>query len=151
MRNYQFLVKLKCQSSMKVDKVIAYVEGFGPSLLDRNWLSKLNIWKSICLLRVSSREQSIEILVDKFPNVFREALGTIKTSKASLEVKTVSRPRFYRAHSLLFALKGAIEEELVRMKTLGVLKLSITLNGLQLLFLFPNKMAPSAFAGLQTS
>ena len=70
------------------------IEGFGPSVLGRNWLSKLNIWKSISLFRVSSREQSIEILVDEFPNVFREGLGTIKTSKASLEVKTGSRPQF---------------------------------------------------------
>ena len=57
------------------------IEDFGPSLLGRNLLYKPNLWKSISLLRVSSKEQSIEILVDKFPDVFREGLGTIKTSR----------------------------------------------------------------------
>ena len=98
------------------------IEGLGPSLLGRNWLSKLNLWKSISLLRVSSKEQSIEISVDEFPDVFREGYGMIKTSKASLEVKTRSRPRFYKACSVPFALKGAIEEELTRLQTMGALE-----------------------------
>ena len=98
------------------------IEGFGPSLLGRNRLSKLNLWKSISLLRVSSKEQSTDILVDKFPDDFREGLGTIKTSKASLKVKTGSRPRFYKTRSVPFALKGAIEEKLARMQTLGALE-----------------------------
>ena len=85
-------------------------------------MSKLNLWNSISLLRVSFKERSIEILVDEFPDVFREGLGTIKTSKASLDVKTGLRPRFYKALSVTFALKGAIEEELTRLQTLGALE-----------------------------
>ena len=61
-------------------------------------------------------------MVDDFPNFFREGLETIKTLKATLKVKTGSRPRFYKARFVPFALKDLIEEELARMQTLGALK-----------------------------
>ena len=55
---------------------LVVVEGRGPNLLGRNWLSEIKLdWKAINKVKSDSALASV---LDNYPDVFREELGTLK-------------------------------------------------------------------------
>ena len=58
----------------------------------------------------------------KHKSVFNDELGTMQDTKAKLFVKPDSIPKFFKPRSVPHALKGAIEQELNRLESMGVIE-----------------------------
>ena len=103
---------------------LVVVAGEGPSLFGRNWLESIRLnWHQICAISTSSASVgSLESLLEKHQEIFLDELGTIRSFPASLQVRPEARPKFFKARSVLFAIKDAIEQELDRLETSGILK-----------------------------
>ena len=94
------------------------VEGSGPSLFGRNWLDQIRLdWGSIKSIR-----SQLDELLSKHQVVFKRELGTLKGMQAGLELKPGAQPRFYKARSVPYALKEAIEQDLCRLEQLGIIE-----------------------------
>ena len=100
------------------------VEGNGPSLVGRDWLGKFRLnWKSLGIGMVSCvGVSSVDLVLQKYEDVFVEDVSEIKGFKAKLRVKANAVPRFLRARPIPFALKDAVGKELDRLETLGILR-----------------------------
>ena len=99
------------------------VEGVGANLLGRDWLGVLKLdWASIRMTSVDSSQKRVEALLHKYQEVFKEALGKMKTFEASLRLKPEAKPRFHKARSVPFALKEAIERELDHLEAAGIVE-----------------------------
>ena len=61
---------------------------------------------------MSSRHQS----------VFKDELGTMQGVKAKPFVKPKSKQKIFKPHQVLFALKGATEQESDRLENMGVIE-----------------------------
>ena len=55
-------------------------------------------------------------------SVFKDELGTIQGVKAKLYVKPDSKPKFFKPRPVPHALKEAIEQELDRLESMGVIE-----------------------------
>ena len=94
------------------------VDGHGPSLFGRNWLSKIRLnWMSI--KQVSTE---LEHLLRKYGDVFNNELGTLNGIKATLVVRENATPKFFKPRSVPYAIRGAIERDLERLESLGVIE-----------------------------
>ena len=61
------------------------VEGSGPSLLGRDWLSEIQLnWKEIH--KVHTKQASLEEILTDHSNLFKDELGTIKGTSAKLHI-----------------------------------------------------------------
>ena len=99
------------------------VAGKGPSLFGRDWLQHIQLnWKTIGLATLDRGQGQVQMLLQQYPEVFAEELGTMKQFKATLQVKKDSRPIFCKPRSVPFALKDAISKELDRLESEGILQ-----------------------------
>ena len=90
-------------------------KGTGPSLLVRNWLSVLKLnWQHILAVRTGAR--TLQHVLEKYPDVFKDGLGTVKGVKAKIYVDPEATPQFHRARSVPFALRKKVEAELERLQ-----------------------------------
>ena len=74
-------------------------------------------WGSI--KKISS---DLDNVLAKHKSVFNDELGTMQDTKAKLFVKPDSIPKFFKPRSVPHALKGAIEQELNRLESMGVIE-----------------------------
>lgn len=101
------------------------VEGSGPNLLGRDWLRVLTLnWKELFKMQVVKNNQgsSLEKLVDRYSEVFREGLGTFKGPKAKIHVESEAQPKFLKARPVPYAMTGKIEAELKRLQDEGTIE-----------------------------
>ena len=101
------------------------VDEEGPPLIGRNWLRRINLdWKTIGVLRKtkSSSEQSLGNLLSKHAQLFQDDLGTIKSAQAKLYLKPDTKPKFFKPRPVPFALKTAVEQELDRLESAGIIQ-----------------------------
>ena len=104
-----------------VPLVLVVVAGEGPSLFGRNWLKYIQLdWKRIATVHIKS--PNLEMLLQKYEDLFNEELGTIQPQKATLHVETDATPRFFRPRPVPFAIKTAVGQELDRLEKQGVLR-----------------------------
>ena len=92
--------------------------GEGVTLLGRNWLREINLdWRGIQqnLMPVYKVQQ------EEFADVFNGGLGTLNGVTVSLTVKKDAIPKFCKARSLPFAMKGKVETELDRLQKDGII------------------------------
>ena len=61
-------------------------------------------------------------LLDKYADVFKDELGTLKLMKAQLQVQSQAIPKFCKPRPVPFALREALEKELSRLEQLGILQ-----------------------------
>ncbi|XP_041961667.1 uncharacterized protein K02A2.6-like [Alosa sapidissima] len=102
---------------------LVVVEGNGPSLLGRSWLEKIKInWKKIkdsrkaCdLQHMKTETKTLQQVLSEHENVFKEELGTLKGTKATIHVKANAVPRFFRPRSVPYAMRAKVEEEIDRL------------------------------------
>ena len=115
-------VEVRCDG--KGSSLFLYVvEGDGPNLLGRDWLRVLKLnWKSIKVAAVDKGQQKVEALLTKYKEVFREELGQMNTFEASLQLNPGGKPKFLKARAVLFAIKEAIEVELDRLESAGIVE-----------------------------
>ena len=77
-------------------------------------------WKRIATVHIKS--PNLEMLLQKYEDLFKEELGTIQPQKATLHVETDATPRFFRPRPVPFAIKTAVGQELDRLEKQGVLR-----------------------------
>ena len=123
----QLIAHLKYQDQS--DNVPLVVEGSGPSLLGRDWLSGIRLnWTKICNIRVSETDlpqalaSQLRTTIQNHPNVFKPGLGTLKGITAKLEMKPDARPRFCKARAVPYALQEAVEAEYNRLESEGIVE-----------------------------
>ena len=107
--------------TINLDLVV--VAGNGPTLLGRNWLLQLQLdWAAI--RRVESKPQplGLEPLLAKHSKLFADELGTISPFKAKLRVQPGAAPKFCKPRSVPYAAKQAVENELDRLESSGILE-----------------------------
>ena len=99
------------------------VKSKGPVLMGRDWLRKLCLdWCSIkslqASLATSSPVERLDVMLDKYPDVFQDKLGK---AKAKLTIKEDSQARFLKARPMPYVLKSKAEKELQRLQNEGIL------------------------------
>ena len=93
---------------------LTIVEGRGPTLLGRDWLQHLRFdWASLNHVTQDNRSELNALLCTHFA-LFSEGLGQIKGVTARLYLKEGSKPRFYRAHQVPYALRELVAKEIDR-------------------------------------
>ena len=99
------------------------VKGSGTSLLGRDWMRHIKLdWKSIAETVNNVTSPCYQPLLDKYADVFKDELGTLKLMKAQLQVQSQVAPKFCKPRPVPFALKEALEKELSRLEQLGILQ-----------------------------
>ena len=92
---------------------LCVIKGDGPSLLGRDWLYQLNLdiqslWKTTVTYPQSAEGKSQkDHLLGKFDKVFKDEPGEINTFEAALHLKENVVPKFCKARTVPFALKGS--------------------------------------------
>ncbi len=95
------------------------VKGTGPSLLGRDWLSKIKLnWGEIRLIRGLCADD----VVARYPDVFKDELGTLRGTTVKLCVEPNAIPRFFKPRSVPFAMKHKVEKELERLQQLRIIE-----------------------------
>ena len=64
----------------------------------------------------------VQLLKNKYKQVFTEGLGTMKKFTAQLRVKSNAKPVFHRPRSIPYAIKESIEKELERLEKEGIVQ-----------------------------
>lgn len=89
-------------------------------MLGRNWLDTLQLdWKKIFTVQ---NESTLQHVLDHYPDVFREELGTMQGVTAKIHVDPNATPKFYKARSVPFALQAGVEEELERLQKQSIIE-----------------------------
>ena len=95
---------------------LVIVKGDGPTLLGRNWLTKIK--DKIHYI------QSLQLhdLLSQYDELFQECLGTFKDYEAKIEMDPGATPRFCKAHTVPYVMREKVEEELDRLVAEGTLE-----------------------------
>ena len=91
----------------------------GPSLIGRNWLTKIQLdWKNIFTV---TGERQLDELLHRHNSVFEDKLGSEKDMEAKLFVEENSKPKFSKAWTLPLALRDKVSDELDSLQAKGVI------------------------------
>ena len=108
--------------AQKVVLSLLVVEGSGPSLLGRDWLSQLKLnWKSLSVHYAQS-VRSLEEILAKHTGLFDSELGKAKSVEAKLHLDPNATPRFCKARPVPHALREKVENELSRLEADGIIE-----------------------------
>ena len=61
-------------------------------------------------------------LCEKYPDIFKAELGTVRSFKASIKVEEGAKPKFVRARSVPYSMREEVEKELERLVAEGALE-----------------------------
>ncbi len=99
------------------------VKGKGPALLGRNWLGEIRLnWPMI--KQLAPMNQRLEKVVQSYPDLFKEGLGTLQGVKAKIHVDPSATPVFHKARPVPYALRDKdlkIEQDLKRLEKAGTI------------------------------
>lgn len=122
-------IPVKCvygEQNMTLPLVIVKADVYAPPLFGRNWLRCIKLdWKGIFMAEESSHSTGtsiFELMKDKYPSVFQQGLGTVKNVTAKLHLKDDVKPVFLKPRSVPYALRPAVEKELQRMESEGIIQ-----------------------------
>ena len=113
-----FKAKVEYQNIKKSVKFYI-VEGGGPSLLGRDWLDGFKI--SLETINHVAMENEVDKIISKYPNVFCEQLGKLKSAKVKLYLKDEAKPLFIKYRNPPIAYRELIDEELDKLLKDGVI------------------------------
>lgn len=65
--------------------------------------------------QVKTTESTLQRVLNKHDDVFKDELGTLKGTKATIHVKQDATPRFFRPRSVPFAMRTKVDEEIDRL------------------------------------
>lgn len=105
------------------DLPVYVVKDDKPSLLGRSWLKSLKLnWKDIiCQVKDTTDELKLHNILKKHERVFNNELGTYKDRKAHLPLEPNARPVFKPARPVPYNLLDAVDKELDKWQTIGVI------------------------------
>ncbi|XP_049276119.1 uncharacterized protein K02A2.6-like [Rhipicephalus sanguineus] len=100
--------------------VLYVVPGRCPSLMGRGWIKghRIELRNMMDVKAITS----VEGLVAEYASVFDDALGTFKGVSAKITIEYNPKPRFFKARPVPFAMIDRVNEELMRMERVGVLR-----------------------------
>ena len=99
------------QGPFDLEQVVVSVDG--PCLLGRDWLQVIRLdWASVAVVSQGTSARAVQGVLNNYPDVFTEGLGTIYPFKATLSVVKDAKPCFHRARLVPLALKSHVEEAL---------------------------------------
>ena len=105
------IVYVHC-NNQTVELQLLVVKGKGPSLFGRNWLNAIKLnWGKINQVM----SQVYQKVIDKYSEVFKNELGTLKGTKAKIHVDPQASPKFFKPRSVPFVLREKVESELDRL------------------------------------
>ena len=85
-------------------------------------MTKLKLdWTQLCVNHVCY-SLSLQGILDKYSSVFDSELGTLKDTAVTIHIDPSAQPRFCKARTVPYALKGKIEKELDRLVEQGVIE-----------------------------
>ena len=97
---------------------VLVVKGDGPSLMGRDWLRHIRFnWKAIYQVQASQLQE----VLDRHKELFQPGLGTLKGFEAKIHIDPGTKPRFFKARPLPYALKETVECELERLVQEGII------------------------------
>ncbi|XP_037566386.1 uncharacterized protein K02A2.6-like [Dermacentor silvarum] len=100
--------------------VLYVVPGHCPSLMGRDWMKGLGIeLRNVMDVKAVT---SVEGLVAEYASVFDDALGAFKGVSAKIIIEDNVKPRFFKARPVPFAMIDRVNEELMRMERVGVMR-----------------------------
>ena len=118
-------VTVECNSQQE-DLNLLVVEGSGPSLLGRDWLSVIRLdWNELRQLHAigtSTDSSALKAMLLRREKLFASGLGTIKGVKASLLVHDNAQPYFAHPRKVPYAIRGKVEKELSRLESQGIIE-----------------------------
>ena len=114
------IAQVKC-GEKEVTLPIHVVEGDGPNLLGRDWITTFKGCVSSLCNVVSTSNADLDQVLSKHTAVFTNELGALKGFKAKLYVKSDATPKFHKARPIPFALKKPVEAELQRLEDEGII------------------------------
>ncbi|XP_014675604.1 PREDICTED: uncharacterized protein LOC106815629 [Priapulus caudatus] len=108
------------------------VQGNGPSLLGRDWLCEIKLdWKKVCRSGSGSAQGSrgainrvtcVQEILEKYPEVMEDGLGTLKGVKGHVQVDSDAEPQFFKARNVPYALREKVDTELDRLEREGIIE-----------------------------
>lgn len=120
-------VKVNYKQQEKILPIIV-VKGTGPNLMGRWWMKHIKLdcaeikhlahhSQSLKPVYTANHLQplTLEQVLQKHEGVFKEELGTLKGSKATIHVPDNVAPRFYRPKSVPYAMKPKVDAEIDRL------------------------------------
>ena len=114
----ELLVNATCQGTNHTLPLLVVKED-GPSLIGRNWLTKIQLdWKSIFTV---TGERQLDELLHQHNSVFEDKLGSVRDMKVKLFVEENSNPKFFKARTLPLALRDKVSDELDNLQAKGVI------------------------------
>ena len=121
----KLLVRVEHNNQAK-DLTLHVVKKQEPALFGRDWLHQIQLdWKRICAISKEQPTQDtpkkLEKLLDKYSEVFKDEIGTLKSTKAKLTLRKGSKPKFCKVRPVPYAMKPKVEVELKRLETEGIL------------------------------
>ena len=121
----KLLVRVEHNKQVK-DLTLYVVKTEGPALFGRDWLHQIQLdWKRICAISkeqpTQDTQKKLEKLIDDYSEVFKDEIGTFKSTKAKLTLKEGSQPKFCKARPVPYAMKPKVEVELKRLEKEGIL------------------------------
>ena len=101
----------QCQVNVKVNGrkkqlVLFIVEGDGPSLLGRDWLTHLQLdWQQIAKVDYTNK---LENRLQNYEEIFKEGTETINSYQALIHLKEGANPKYHRARSEFIDCEGKL-------------------------------------------
>ena len=106
-------------NGQSVQLLLLIVGGSGPTLLGRDWLSRIILdWHQIHHVH----SPSLQALLARYPAVFQDGLGTLQGFHAKILVELGVTPSFNPARSVPYALRDKVDKELQRLQDQGILE-----------------------------
>ena len=91
---------------------ILVVKSSEPSLLGRDWLRKIRLnWKELHLYHLSQGVASLDSILKKTQQVFPKELDLVKKTKAKIYIDPQSKPEFYKARPIPYALRDKVNDQ----------------------------------------
>ena len=98
---------------------LVVVEGFGKTLMGRDWLCLIQLdWRSIHHVHSAS----LQAVLARYPSVFKEGLGTVKGFEEKISVDPSATPTFNHARSVPYAFRDLVDKELKHLQREGTLE-----------------------------
>ena len=79
-------------------------------------------WTSLGVANVKQQPLTLQGLLTTYSDVFNEELGTLAGFKVKLSLKQSSKPVFCKARQVPYALRDAVNKEIQRLESLGVIE-----------------------------
>lgn len=126
-------VKVSFDTNSSKDLILIIVRDDGPNLLGRDWMYALNfpinklVPSQLTVNKVSSTNKSVDrdklnTLLNKFSDLFKPGLGTLKDNFVKIDVDPTVPPKFCKARPVPYALRSKLDDEIDRLLQEGIIE-----------------------------